>query len=87
MEIYSPFLGGMNVLVLLSANLLRVSATGADPSSTPSLAPVNEPLAMKYIDQSCEAENLTRFYLSVRNAHNAERMYPPWDNPAGPNSK
>lgn len=45
-------------------------------------AHVNEPLALKYIDHSCHAENITGFYLKVRNANEAVRMYPNW-NPYG----
>jgi len=67
----------LSFLSILFLNALGVGAGGS------SLAPLNEPLALKYIDEACEAKNLTQFYLTVRSTYQADRMYPPWSDPYG----
>ncbi len=66
----------LKALAFVLAVLVVVGTTETD------FAPVNEPLALKYIDESCHAENITGFYLKVRDANKAVRMYPNW-NPYG----
>ena len=69
------------LLSLVSSVILNALVASA------SLAPLNEPLALKYVDKACEAKNLSQFYLSVRSAYQTDRKLPEWNDPAGPSSK
>ena len=79
---YCNYLKGEVALLLLLCVTLQVDHLLGQQqhAATTTIPDSPQQLAEWIVRFSCEADNLTNFYLNIRETENMERKYPAWSN-------